>query len=75
MKLFLEHFACYGKLFNGIGEWPQQWAIVQNSLGASDNNRLRGERAENLEQAIANTKEANCSQDSFLQMGHPRTAS
>ncbi|MCM0588760.1 MAG: hypothetical protein HEQ35_06865 [Gloeotrichia echinulata IR180] len=48
---------------------------MQNSLGASDNNRLRGERAENLEQAIANTKEANCSQDSFLQMGHPRTAS
>ncbi|OCQ93512.1 hypothetical protein BCD64_01045 [Nostoc sp. MBR 210] len=34
-------------------ELPQQWAIVQNSLGAAYNNRLRGERAENLEEAIA----------------------
>jgi CHAT domain-containing protein len=33
--------------------FPQDWAMTQNNLGAAYRNRIRGDRAENLEKAIA----------------------
>ncbi|MEO1211846.1 MAG: tetratricopeptide repeat protein, partial [Cyanobacteria bacterium J06638_20] len=32
--------------------FPQQWAMTQNNLGTAYKNRIRGERADNLERAI-----------------------
>jgi hypothetical protein len=33
--------------------FPENWAMTQNNLGLPTGNRIRGERADNLEQAIA----------------------
>ena len=33
--------------------FPQQWAMTQNNLGEAYRNRIKGEREENLEFAIA----------------------
>jgi hypothetical protein len=33
--------------------FPEEWAMTQNNLGHAYSNRIRGERADNLEQAIA----------------------
>ncbi|MFM6347793.1 MAG: tetratricopeptide repeat protein, partial [Dolichospermum sp.] len=34
-------------------DFPQQWAMTQNNLAAAYSNRIRGEKADNLEKAIA----------------------
>jgi tetratricopeptide (TPR) repeat protein len=38
--------------------YPEQWAATQNNLGNAYRNRIRGERAENLEQAILHYQQA-----------------
>ncbi|WP_152553681.1 tetratricopeptide repeat protein, partial [Limnospira platensis] len=34
-------------------DYPEDWATTQNNLGSAYRQRIRGERAENLEKAIA----------------------
>jgi TPR repeat protein len=38
--------------------YPEQWARTQNNLGNAYLERIRGERAENLEQAIFHYQQA-----------------
>ena len=38
--------------------FPQDWALTQNSLGLAYGKRLRGERADNQEKAIAHYEAA-----------------
>jgi tetratricopeptide (TPR) repeat protein len=38
--------------------YPEDWAMTQNNLGNAYRNRIRGERAENLEQAIFHYRQA-----------------
>lgn len=44
--------------------FPQQWATTQNNLAIAYRDRIRGERADNLEQAIALNGSGHCSADS-----------
>ena len=38
--------------------FPEQWATTQNNLALAYNHRIRGEKADNLEKAIAACQEA-----------------
>ncbi|MFQ6057847.1 MAG: tetratricopeptide repeat protein, partial [Anaerolineae bacterium] len=59
--------ACYQRALEVYtrADFPADWAMTQNNLGAAYRNRIRGDRAENLEEAIA------CFQRALEVLGRP----